>query len=816
METLASLVHDVRYGARRLSRTPGFTAVALVTLALGIGANTAIFSVVHGVLLRPLPFKDPGRLYVIWSRHTSTERYPFQLPEFCDYRDQNRTLESIAGFTNWNANVTTEGPAERLPGLRVSGNLFETLGARAALGRTLASDDDTPGREKVVVLSHGLWQRRFGGDPGILGRSLTLNGESFTVVGVLDREFLFPVRTAELAIPLAPERDPWRQNRKSTNFMRAIGRARPGVGPAEIAADLGAIQRRLQKEYPASYESKRGILAVTYREELTRNFSQALWVLLGAVALLLLIACANLANLMLVRATERRRDMAIRQALGARRGDLVRQLLVESTLLAVAGASLGALLARWSVPALVALSPEALPRARDVHVSLPVLAFTLAVAVLAGLAFGLVPAMRAARLDPGDDLKSEGRGSSGGADRSRARGLIVASQVGLMMMLLIGAGLLFKSFREVLRIEPGFDAGVLTVRLSLPKKDYGSLGTVSQFYRALEARVAGLPGVTGVAAGNHVPLNCALASAEYKVADRLPAAEEQLPTAQYRMVTPAYFTVMGIPVLAGRAFTDDDKEGGAPVAIVSRGLARQAFPERDPIGRYLLVRDSPDGFRPLRIVGVAGDVRHTSLEAEAEPHLYVPYHQTHRELLAWLTQNQYLVVRTSGPPMALAEAVRHALSAVDPSVAAADIRPSGYYLENATATRRFSLELLGGFAALALVMAAVGIYGVVSYTVAQRTREIGVRLALGADSSTIVRMVLSEGLRRTLAGIVLGLAGAIAAGRAVRSLLYGVGAIDPLTYGVVIALLVAVTVAACLLPAWRAAGVDPLIALRAE
>jgi len=816
MASFASLPDDVRYAARRLARTPGFTAVALATLALGIGANTAIFSVVHGVLLRALPFKDPGRLYVIWSRHTATERYPFQLPEFCDYRDQNRTLESLAGFTNWNANVTTDGPAERLSGLRVSGNLFETLGARAALGRTLVPGDDTPGQEKVVVVSYGLWQRRFGGDPGLVGRSLTLNGEPFTVVGVLDREFLFPVRTAELAIPLAPERDPWRQNRKSTNFMRGIGRARPGAGAAEIAADLGAIQQRLQKEYPASYESKRGILAVPYREELTRSFSQALWVLLGAVALLLLIACANLANLMLVRATERRRDMAIRQALGARRGDLVRQLLVESTLLALLGGVLGVLLARWSVPALVALSPEALPRARDIHVSLPVLAFTLAVAALAGMGFGLLPALRAARMDPGEDLKSEGRGSSGGADRSRARGLIVASQVALMMMLLTGAGLLFKSFREVLRVEPGFDPGVLTVRLSLPRKDYGSLARVSQFYRALESRVAALPGVTAVGAVNHVPLNGALASAEYKVADGPAVAEDQLPTAQYRMATPRFFAALGVPILSGRAFGEEDAEGSAPVAIVSRGLARQAFPDRDPIGRYLLVRDSPDGFRPLRVVGVAGDVRHTSLEAEPEPHLYVPYHQTHRDLLVWLTLNQYLVVRTSGPPMALAEAVRRELAAVDPGVAAADIRPSGSYLEAATATRRFSLELLAGFAALALLMAAVGIYGVVSYTVAQRTREIGVRLALGAEVRDIVRMVLSEGLRRTGAGVALGLAGAIAASRAVRGLLYGVGTTDPATYAAVIALLVVVTVAACLVPAWRASRVDPLLALRTE
>jgi len=813
---MEKVLQDIRYAGRRLARTPGFTLVALITLALGIGANTAIFSVVHGVLLRPLPFQDPDRLFVLWARHTSTDRYPLQLPEFCDYRDQNRTLESIAAFGNWNPNITGDGPAERVSGLRVSGNFFATLGMPAAAGRTLAATDDTPGQEKVVVLTYGLWQRRFGGDPAIVGRPLTLNGEPFTVVGVMPHDFFFPIRTAEIAIPLAPDRDPWRQNRTSTSFLRAIGRARAGVGRAQVMEDLDGILRRLQKEYPASYGSKRGLLAVPYAEELTRNFSQALWVLLGAVALLLLIACANLANLMLVRATERRRDMAIRQALGASRSELVRQLLVESVLLSVGGAVLGALLARWTVPLLVALSPEALPRARDIHVSLPVLLFTLGAAVLAAVTFGLAPALRAARVDPNRDLKAEGRGASGTAERSRTRGLIVASQVALMMMLLTGAGLLWKSFREVMRVDAGFDAGVLTVRLSLPRKDYGDLAKVSQFYRQVEARVAVLPGVTSVAAVNHVPLNGALASAEYKVADRPPASDDNLPTAQYRMATPGYFKAMGIPMIAGRAFTDDDREGGAPVVIISRGLARQSFADRDPLGKYLLVRDAQARFRPLQIVGVAGDVRHTSLEAEAEPHVYLPYHQTHPDLLVWLTNNQFLVVRTAGPPLALAEAVRRELQAVDSTVAAADVRASGYYLDNATAARRFSLELLAGFAGLALAMAAIGIYGVVSYTVAQRTREIGVRLALGAEMGDIVRMVLGEGVRRTAAGVALGLAGALAASRAVRGLLYGVGATDPVTYAAVIALLVAVTIAACLLPAWRAARVNPLTALRGD
>ncbi len=811
-----SLARDVRSAVRRLAKTPGFTVVALVTLALGIGANTALFSVVHAVLLRALPFEEPGRLFWVWSRHTSTDRYPFQVPEFCDYRDQSRTLDALAGFANWSTNLTGEGPAERLAGLRVSDNFFALLGTGAARGRTLRPGDDTPGNEKVVVLSHGLWQRRFGGDPEIVGSRLTLNGEPFSVVGILPREFFFPIRDIELAVPLAPDKDPWRHNRDTTNFIRILGRAREGVSRAQVTDDLDAIAARLQKEFPKSYARKKGVMAVPYQEELTRNFRQALFVLLAAVALLLLIACANLANLMLVRATERRREMAIRQALGASQAQLARQLLIEGALLAFGGAVVGILLAFWAVPALVASSPATMPRANEIHISLPVLLFTAGAAILAGLTFGLVPAVRAARVDPNQDLKGEGRGGAGAADRGRVRGLSVAAQVAMMMVLLTCAGLLLRSFREVMRVEPGFDPGVLTVRLSLPRGSYGELEMVSQFYREFESRVAGLPGVASVAAVSQVPLNGALASADYKVADRPPAAEDQLPTAQYRLATPSYFRTMGIPVVAGRAFGDDDREEGARVAIVSQALARQSFPDRDPVGKHLMVKDTPDGFRFMEIVGVVGDVKHASLESEAQPHLYVPYHQTHRELLVWLTSNQFLVVRTAKAPLTLAEAIRRELQAVDPNVAAADVRTSGYYLDAAAASRRFSLVLLALFAGVALVMAAVGIYGVVSYTAAQRTRETGVRLALGATMGDILTLVLGEGVKRAVVGIAVGLGAAVAASRALQGLLHGVPPTDPFTYGGVIVILVAVALAASFLPAWRAARLDPLVALRRE
>jgi predicted permease len=805
------VAQDLRYALRRLALTPGFTLLALVTLALGIGANTALYSVLYAVLLKPLPFSEPERLYWVYSRHTSTDRYPFSLPEFCDYRDRTRTLEGFAGFTNWSGNLGGDEHTERIPGLRVSANLFEVLGVAAALGRTLGPPDDIPGNEKVVVLSHGLWQRRFGGDPKVVGRPLTLNGDSFTVVGVMAPEFLFPLRDIDLAIPLAPDQDPWRYDRESTNFIRVVARARAGTSREQVTAELDGIGRRLQEEFPRSYARKKGVLVSPYREELTRSFSGALWMLAAAVALLLLIACANLANLMLVRATARRQELAIRRALGARPGLLVRQLLLESGLLALGGALVGVLLAYWAVPLLVAMSPTAMPRAREIGVNVPVLLFAITAALLAGIAFGLAPALRAVRVDPNKDLKAESRGGSG--DRSRARGLIVVAQIAVMVVLLTGAALLFKSFQAVLEVAPGFDGGVLTVRLSLPRKDYDELGKMRRFYEQLEARVARLPGVVSVAAANQLPLNGALASVDYKVEGRPPASDSQLPTTNYRMVTPGFFATMGIPLVAGRVFAETDGAGSPAVGVISQALARQSFGELDPLGRRLLVNYAGE-FRPVEIVGVAGDVKHASLEAPAEPHLYVPYYQTHPKLLVWLALNQYLLVRASGEAQALGPGVRRELRAVDPGIASLGGRLSGDFVATAAAARRFTLVLLALFAAVALSMAAVGIYGVVAYAVAQRTRETGLRLALGASAADILSLVLGEGLRRSAIGIGAGLVAALAAAHASKSLLFGVGEADPAAYAAVVVLLLAVTLAACLLPAWRAARLDPVKALR--
>jgi predicted permease len=812
---MSDLLQDLRYAARRLSRTPGFTLLALATLALGIGANAALFSVVNAVLLQPLPFSRPDGVYVIWARHTSTDRYPLSLPEFCDYRDRNRSLEAVAGLAGWSGNLAGQDTTERLPGVRVSGNLFEMLGVSAAVGRTLRPSDDEAASGKVVMLSHGLWQRRFGGDPSIVGRPVTLNGEPYIVVGVLPREFLFPMPDIDLAIPLAPELDPWRHDRESTSFLRILARSREGARPDAIAADLEEIGRRLREEFPGTYARHKGVLVTPFREELTRNFSRTLLLLMAAVALLLLVACANLANLMLVRATSRQREVAIRQALGARPSRLARELLAEAALLSFAGAALGILLAWWTVPALVSLSPTAMPRSQEIGLNFTVLAFTAVVAVVAGLGFGLVPAWRALGSAPNRDLQSS-RGGTGSAESSRARGAIVAAEVAVMVVLLSGASLLYRSFHAVMRIEPGFATETLTVRLSLPRKDYPDNATISRFYELLEARLLAIPGVQSVAATNHVPLNGALATADYKVADRPPASEDQLPTALYRMVTPHFFRTMGIPLVAGRAFLESDRVESPAVAIISQSFARESFPDRDPVGRQLQVKDTPEGFRSIEIVGVVGDVRHGSLESSAEPHLYVPYHQVPPSLLVWLAQTQFVLVRAEGDPLAMGEAVRRAVHAVDPDVASAGARTSGSYFAAAAAARRFGVLLIATFALIALVMAAVGIYGVVSSTVAQRTRETGLRLALGAGAGDILSLVLGEGMKRTAWGIAVGLAASFAAARGFRSLLFGVEAADPASYTGAAVLLLAVTLAASIVPALSAARLDPLRALREE
>ena len=796
-------------------RRPGFALAVIVSMGLGIGAGTAIFSVVHGVLLQPLPFDDPDRIFAIHSRHTSTERYPFQLAEFCDHREGNRTLQSMAAYAGWSANLTGTGDAERIQGMRATANLFELLGTKAMLGRPLIPADDEPGAERAVVLSHGLWVRRFGGDTGIVGRALTFNAESYTVVGVLPADFLFPQRGAEVAVPLKLESDPMRHNRDSTSFLRVLGRARPEADREAIQADLDAIARRLQQDYPASYARKPGVLVISWAEDLVAGVRQVLWVLQGTVLVLLLITCANVASLMLARAAALRRDVAVRRALGESAAGIFRRQVIEGLMLSLAGGALGLLGAFWGVPALLAMAPPNLPRPDAIGMHPTVLLFTLGVSIAAGLLAAVLPAWRSSRGDIHEDLAGGGR-LLGPGRRARTRWILVSAEVALLAVLLCTGGLLYRSFQVASRVSPGFETEALTVRLSLPRVRYDRIEKVTAFYRELESRVAALPGVTEVSAANHVPLNGALASADYRTPEMPEGSDSALPTASYRMVTPRYFRAMGIPLLSGRVFDEHDDEDAPRVAIISQALARQSFAGKNPVGSQILVKDSPEGFRPFEIVGVVGDIRHESLESEPLPHFFVPYAQTNQSLLVWLTATQYLVVRASVDPRSLEPAIRKVLREVDQDVAAAQVRTTGDSMAASIAPRRFTLALMGLFAVIATLMAAFGLHGVVSTSVAWRTREMALRMALGARPAQVRRLVLRQAALSAAAGGACGLAVSLASGRLLEGLLFGVTTADPASYASAILVLAAVVLGASHAPALRASRIQPFETLKAE
>jgi len=810
------LWHDLRYGIRALYKQRGFTAVAVLALALGIGGSTAIFSLVNGILLRQLPFRQPDQLMWVSLRRSDPGKRPFNLPDFLDFRDQNRSLDGIAAFANWNVTLTDRGDPERLQGLRISANAFQMLGVEAAVGRALVPAEDTPGRQHVVVVSHGLWQRRFGADPRLVGRTLTLNGASYTVVGVLPPQFFFPIREAELAVPLAPDADPWRGVRTSVNFLRALARLKPDVTREQAEADLTAVAGRLRREYPVANGQKLGVTLSPLHEEVVGNVRLALWVLLGAVGTVLLITCVNLANLALVRASARHREMAIRTALGATRRRLIRQLATESLLLAAIGGAAGLLVAAHGIPLLIALGPASLPRTAEVGVDFRVLGFTLGLSLIAGLIFGLAPAWQATRVNLNEELKESGRGSSGGARQGRTRGLLVISEIALSLVLLVGAGLLVKSFLRLQAVRPGFDAqNVLAVRLSLPKARYPDRAAVTAFHDTLRPRLERLPGVEAVGLVSALPLSGTLASIPFTIEGRAAAPDEAL-VADYRMASSGYFRAMKIPLIAGRGFDGRDTEQAVPVALVSRSLARRYWPDGTPLGAHLRIDDNDRGPRPVEIVGVVGDVTHLSLDGEPSPCIYLPVRQAHEDAVVWLIGNQHWLLRTAVDPLTLQAAVRREIQAVDREAPTSDIRTMDQYLAASVAPRRFNLWLLTVFAGAAMLLAATGLYGVMSHGVAQRRREIGIRMALGARRIDVLRLVIGQGMVLALAGVALGLLGACALTRWMESLLFRVGATDPAIFVSIAALLVLVALLACYVPARRATKVDPMVALRYE
>ena len=815
------LLQDLRYGARMLLKSTGFTSIAGATLALGIGANTAVFSLVNSILLRQLPFRQPEQLVGAFSRRPDHDKMPFTIPDFIDYQDQNQGLSGIAAYANWSATLTALGEPERLQGLRISANAFEMLGVEAVVGRALLPADDTPGQQHVVVLSYGFWRRRFGADPQLVGKTLTLNGASYTVVGVLPPQFFFPIREAELreaelAVPLAPDADPWRGVRTSTNFLRALARLKPGVTREQAEADLTAVAERLRRQYPVSNARKLGVRLSPLHEEVVGDFRLALWVLLGAVGMVLLITCVNLANLALARAAARHREMAIRTALGATRRRLIQQLATESLLLALIGGGAGLLLAIYGIDLLLAVSPASLPRAAEVGVDFRVLGFTLALSLLAGVISGLAPAWQTTVVNLNDALKESGRGTGGGARQSRARNLLVISEIALSLVLLAGAGLLVKSFLRLQAVKLGFEAeNTLAIRLSLPKAQYVNRAALTSFYEKLRPRLESLPGVETVGVTSALPLSGELYSIPFTIEGRGTAPHEAH-RADYRVVSASYFHAMKIPLIAGRKFNESDTALTAPVALISQNLAHRYWPNGNPLGAHLRINDNNQGPRLVEIVGVVGDVKHLNLDGEPAPHIYLPVHQMHEDGVVWLTNSHYWLLRTTVDPLTLSAAVRREIRAVDRETPTSNIRAMEQYLAASVAPRRFNLRLLTIFAGVALILAATGLYGVISYGVAQRNRELGIRIALGARAGDVLKLVIGQGMALAIIGVALGLVAALALTRLMEGLLFGVSATDPLTFIMIALILTLVALLACYIPARRATKVDPLVALKYE
>jgi putative ABC transport system permease protein len=806
----------LRFGFRSLRKNPGFTFVAIAILSLGIGATTAVFSVVNSVLLRPLPFKDPDQLVWIWSRRPDNNKAPFSLPDFLDHRDQNQTLDQIAAFGNIGLSLSGVERTDRLQGQKVSANLFQLLGVDAEHGRLMLGSDDEPGQSHVVVLTHECWQRRFGGDPKIVGTSLTLNGESYQVIGITPREFSLPNPQAELAIPLAPNEDPLRNQRGSVNFLRLVGRLKRQVTMSQAEADLAGIVTRQRQQFGDAYLKKTGINLVSLHEEIVGETRTRLWVLFGAVALVLLIGCCNLAALSLTRASARSQEIAIRKALGATSGRLISQLLAESLMLAAIGGVVGLCLAMLGVRALLFFSPAQMPRSQEIGIDLRVLAFAIGASIVSAVVFGILPALQGARAEANGALRSSSRGAGDAARLNRWRSILVVGELAISFMLLIGAGLLIQSFARVQGVQPGFDpANTLAVRLSLPKARYNDRDAVALFDDKFLSALKTVPGVEEAGAVSILPMSGGGNTIQFSVAGRETSIHDKY-TTNYRVATPDYFRAMKIPLVHGRTFDDHDRGNTLPVAVINEHLARRLWPKGDAIGAQLRVDDNNTGPRPVEVVGVVGDVKQDSLEGDPAFDVYIPMAQVHEDNAGAITNSHYWVIKARADRRSLESALLSELKKIDRDAATSNIKTMSEFLSDSIAPRRFSLRLLTIFSVAALLLAVMGIYGTVSYSVRQRTPEIGVRLALGAQQSQVFKLILGHGLKIITLGLVLGLAGAFALSRLIRGLLFNVTPSDPLTFVLVSGTLFFIAMLAAALPARRATRVDPLIALRNE
>ncbi|HKC85790.1 MAG TPA: ABC transporter permease [Blastocatellia bacterium] len=801
------MFQDLRFGVRMLVKNPGFTTVAVLTLALGIGANTAIFGVVNAALLRSLPCKEPARLVTVWESNAAKgQTHGFVGgANFTDWKNQNQVFESLAAYMSWNYNLTGDDEPRRLTAAVVSAGFFQTLGAEAALGRALLPEDDQEVNENVVVLSYALWQSRFGADREIIGRTITLNGRPHTVVGVMPAGFDFPDDQTEIWRPMAMS--PQAAQNREGKWLKVVGRLKPGVSLEQASAAMNTIAGRLGESYPQT-NAGWGVNLIPLREELVGKVSLFLLTLFGAVLFVLLIACVNVANLLLARAATRRKENAIRAALGAGRLRLLRQFLTENLLLAALGGGLGLALAFCSLDALIALSPDNVPGLAKATIDGRVLGFTLALSLLTTLLFGLVPAWQASKPDLNDTLKEGGHRTTGGAGR-RAHNALVVAEVAASVVLLVGAGLMIRSFIRLQAVEPGFNSNnVLTMKIMLPPNKYGENHQSIAFFRQALERIKTIPGVVSAGAVQDLPLYQNTMNYAFSIEGRPDAPAASRPEAAYRAVTEDYFRTMGIPLLQGRAFTADDNLQTEPVVIINQTMARRFWPDEDPLGKGIRFGEPNDP--ACTVIGVVGDVKHLGLADDEVAAIYQPHAQKRFAWLRWMT----IVVRAKAAPLSLIAPIRSRIAEVDRAQPVYDIATMEQLLTKSITQPRFSTFLFGLFALLALTLVAVGLYGVMSYAVAQRAHEIGLRIALGAKMRDVLTLVIGRGMKLTLLGIAIGLTGAIALTGVLKTLLFNVGATDPLTFAGVAALLLVVALLACYLPARRATKVDPMTALR--
>jgi len=812
------LIQDVRYGLRSMRRSPGFTAVAVLTLALGIGANTALFSVVNAVLLNPLPYWQPDRLVALYGRDATFTETSISYPNFLDWVRDNRSFSALAAYRADDFNLTGMGEAERVPAEMISASFFPLLGVNPVIGRACRPQEDQVGAAPVVLISSGLWKRKFGASPAALGKSLTLNGIAYTIVGVIPADFHYAgdgFDPSGVYLPIGQWNDPNFRDRNTVMGMSVVGRLKPGVSLAQAKADMDALGRHLAAEYPEANKGT-GIALIPLKQAVVGDIQPVLLVLLAAVGFVLLIACVNVANLLLARSMGRTREFAIRSALGATRGRVIRQLLTESILLALSGGGLGLVLASWGLKGALAVLPEALPRAEEVHLDGRVLLFMLAASVLAGILFGLAPALKNSQRDLQDTLKEGGRGSSG--PRHRAQRVFVTIEMALTVVLLAGAGLMIRSLTKLWSVDPGFDPhNVLTFDLSFPAAT-GSPDATRATWRQIRDRLDAVPGIraSSLSAGA-IPLQSNPELPFWLEGQPKPSSQAAMKMALFYLIQPEYLQVMRVPLKRGRFLSAQDSEHSPVVVVIDDEFARLAFGSRDPIGKHV-------NFGILNftaeIVGVVGHVKQWGLDTDStgpiQAQCYLQLSQLPDKLMSLAATGIGVALRTTGSPLDLVSSIRRALGQINSQMVLSDAETMEGIISDSLAARRFSMILLGVFAALALVMSCVGIYGVISYLAAQRTHEIGIRMALGAEWRDVLKMVLSEGARMVLLGVVIGVLAALGITRLMASLLFGVSARDPLTLTGVAALLTFVALAACYVPARRAAKIDPMVALRCE